>query len=205
MLLRKLASSALLAVALIGSHAFAEPAVDQAAPNFSGKTADGKTISLADLKGKTVVLEWTNNECPFVKKHYDNSGNIPALQKEFTAKDVVWLQVISSAEGKQGYVDGPTAIKLNQQRNAVPSNTLLDPEGTLAKLYGAQTSPHFFIINDKGTLVYKGGIDSIQSSKAEDIAKATNYVREALTAVAAGKKVPHPSTKPYGCGIKFAG
>lgn len=204
MLLRKFASSALLAVALIGSYAFAEPAIDQAAPNFSGKTADGKTINLTDLKGKTVVLEWTNHDCPFVQKHYEKSGNIPALQKEFTAKEVVWLQVISSAEGKQGYVDGATAIKLNQERKATPTNTILDPQGTLAKLYGAQTSPHFFVINDKGTLVYKGGIDSIQSSKAEDIPKATNYVREALTAVAAGQKVPNPSTKPYGCGIKFA-
>lgn len=204
MLLRKFASSALLAVALIGSYAFAEPVIDQAAPGFTGKTADGKTIDLADLKGKTVVLEWTNHDCPFVKKHYEQSGNIPALQKEFTGKDVVWLQVISSAEGKQGYVDGATAIKLNQDRKATPTNTILDPQGTLAKLYGAQTSPHLFVINDKGTLVYKGGIDSIQSSKAEDIPKATNYVREALTAVAAGKKVPNSSTKPYGCGIKFA-
>lgn len=204
MLLRKFASSALLAVALLGSYAMAEPVVDQAAPNFSGKTADGKTIDLTGLKGKTVVLEWTNHDCPFVQKHYEKSGNIPALQKEFTGKDVVWLQVISSAEGKQGYVDGATAIKLNQERKAAPTNTILDPQGTLAKLYGAQTSPHFFVINDKGTLVYKGGIDSIQSSKAEDIPKATNYVREALTAVAAGQKVPNPSTKPYGCGIKFA-
>jgi hypothetical protein len=112
--------------------------------------------------------------------------------------------VISSAEGKQGYVDGATAIKLNKERNAVPTNTILDPEGTLAKLYGAQTSPHFFIINDKGTLVYKGGIDNIPSNKAEDIAGATNYVREALNAVASGKKIPNPSTKPYGCSIKFA-
>lgn len=205
MLLRKFATSALLtAAALLSSYAIAEPAVNQPAPTFSGTTADGKTIDLATLKGKTVVLEWTNHECPFVKKHYDKSGNIPALQKEFTGKDVVWLQVISSAEGQQGYVDGATAIKLNKDRQAVPSNIILDPQGTLAKTYGAQTSPHFFIINDKGILVYKGGIDSVASNKAEDIPKATNYVREALTAVATGKKVPNASTKPYGCGIKFA-
>jgi len=204
MFLRKIVTRATLAIALVSGSAMAEPAVDQAAPNFVAKTADGKSVDLASLKGKTVVLEWTNNECPFVKKHYDKSGNIPSLQKEFTRKGVVWLQVISSAEGKQGYVDGATAIKLNKERNAVPTNTILDPEGTLAKLYGAQTSPHFFIINDKGILVYKGGIDSIQSNKAEDIPSATNYVREALNAITSGKKVPNPSTKPYGCSIKFA-
>jgi hypothetical protein len=212
MSLRKFASHAVLTATLVGasigalisSAAMAEPAVDQAAPTFTGKTVDGKTIDLASLKGKTVVLEWTNHECPFVVKHYDKSSNIPNLQKEFTAKDVVWLQVISSAKGKQGHVDAAGAIKVNKERGAAPSNTILDAEGTLAKLYGAQTSPHFFIINDKGVLVYKGGVDSIPSKKPEDIPAATNYVREALIAVAAGKKVPNPSTKPYGCSIKFA-
>jgi peroxiredoxin len=204
MLLRKFATSALVALTFVGINAMAEPVVDQPAPAFTAKTADGKNLDLASLKGKTVVLEWTNNECPFVVKHYDKSNNIPSLQKEFTGKGVVWLQVISSAEGKQGHVDGAGAIKVNKDRNATPTNTLLDPQGTLAKLYGAQTSPHFFIINDKGTLVYKGGVDSIPSSKAEDIPKATNYVREALNAIAAGKKVPNASTKPYGCSIKFA-
>jgi len=204
-MLRKLTTLATLAFALIATHVQADATLDQPAPAFSGKTADGKTIDLASLKGKTVVLEWTNHECPFVKKHYDKSGNIPALQKEFTAKGIVWLQVISSAPGKQGNVDSATAIKLNKDRSAVPTNTLLDPEGTLAKLYGAQTSPHFFIINDKGVLVYKGGVDSVASNKPEDIAGATNYVRESLNAIAAGQKVPNPSTKPYGCSIKFAG
>jgi hypothetical protein len=204
MLLRKLASTAILAVALIGVNTIAEPSVDQPAPTFTGKTADGKTIDLASLKGKTVVLEWTNHECPFVMKHYDKSDNIPTLQKEFTSKGIVWLQVISSAQGNQGYVEGESAIKINQHRGAAPTNTILDPQGTLAKLYGAQTTPHFFIINDKGVLVYKGGIDSIASSKPQDIPSATNYVREALNAVASGKKVPNSSTKPYGCSIKFA-
>jgi hypothetical protein len=204
-MLRKLTTLATLAFALITTHVLADATLDQPAPAFSGKTADGKTIDLASLKGKTVVLEWTNHDCPFVKKHYDKSGNIPALQKEFTAKNIVWLQVISSAPGKQGYVDGAAAIKLNKDRNAAPTNIILDPEGTLAKLYGAQTSPHFFIINDKGVLVYKGGVDSVASNKPEDIAGATNYVRESLNAIASGQKVPNPSTKPYGCSIKFAG
>jgi len=204
-MLRKLTTLATLAFALVTTQVHADATIDKAAPDFSAKTADGKTIDLASLKGKTVVLEWTNHECPFVKKHYDKSGNIPALQKEFTAKGITWLQVISSAPGKQGNVDGATAIKLNKDRNAAPTNTILDPEGTLAKLYGAQTTPHFFIINDKGVLVYKGGVDSVASSKIEDIAGATNYVRESLNAIAAGQKVASPSTKPYGCSIKFAG
>ena len=202
MLLRKLASCAILAATLIGVNAMAEPSVDQPAPTFTAKTADGKTLDLASLKGKTVVLEWTNHECPFVIKHYD-SDNIPSLQKEFTAKGVVWLQVISSASGNQGFVEGESAIKINEHRGAKPTNTILDPEGALGKLYGAQTTPHFFIINDKGVLVYKGGIDSIASARPQDIPKATNYVRESLNAVASGQKVPHPSTKPYGCSVKY--
>jgi peroxiredoxin len=193
-----------LALVFVGSQAMAEPVVDKAAPTFSGKAADGSTINLADLKGKTVVLEWTNHDCPYVKKHYDLSGNIPALQKEATADGIVWLQVISSAPGKQGNVDGATAISLNEKRGAKPTNIVLDPEGTIGKLYGAQTSPHMYIINPEGTLVYKGGIDSIKTTKAEDIPKATPYVKEALEALAAGKKVPNPSTAPYGCSIKYS-
>ena len=181
----------------------AEPVVDQPAPTFTGTTTDGKTLNLKSLQGKTVVLEWTNHECPFVKKHYDKSGNIPKLQKETVAQGIVWLQVISSAPGKQGYVDGATAIKINADRGAAPTNTILDPEGTIGKLYGAQTSPHLFIINPAGVLVYKGGIDSIASSDPADITKAENYVRVALADLAAGKKIAQSSTKPYGCSIKY--
>jgi peroxiredoxin len=187
----------------MSSNASAEPLVDQPAPTFYGVTSDGGTVNLSALKGKTLVLEWTNHECPFVKKHYE-SGNIPQLQKEAAAKGVVWLQIISSAKDKQGYVDGPTAIKLNESRGAKPAYTILDPEGKIGQLYGAQTSPHLFIINPQGILVYKGGIDSIASAKQEDIAKATNYVRETLAALENGKKVPNPITKPYGCSIKYA-
>lgn len=193
-----------LAFAFVSAQVAADPVVNKAAPTFSGKAADGSTINLADLKGKTVVLEWTNHDCPYVKKHYDLSGNIPALQKDATADGVVWLQVISSAPGKQGNVDGATAISLNEKRDSKPTNTILDPSGAIGKLYAAQTSPHIFIINPEGTLVYKGGIDSIKSNKAEDIPKATPYVKEALEALAAGKKVPNPSTAPYGCSIKYS-
>ena len=193
-----------LAFVFVSAQVAADPVVDKPAPTFSGKAADGSTINLADLKGKTVVLEWTNHDCPYVKKHYDLSGNIPALQKAATEKGIVWLQIISSAPGKQGNVDGKTAISLNEKRGAKPTNTILDPEGSIGKLYNAKTSPHMFVINPEGVLVYKGGIDSIQSTKADDIPKATPYVKEALDALAEGKKIPNPSTAPYGCSIKYS-
>ena len=197
-------AAASMALAFVSSQAMADPIVDKPAPTFSGKAADGSTINLADLKGKTVVLEWTNHECPYVVKHYDKSSNIPSLQKAAVADDVVWLQIISSAPGKQGNVDGVTAISLNEKRSATPTNTILDPDGTIGKLYGAQTSPHLFIINPEGTLVYKGGIDSIKTTDPSDIAKATPYVKQALEALEAGKKIPNQSTAPYGCSIKYA-
>ncbi len=193
-----------LALSFTALAALAEPVVGKAAPAFTAKTADGETVDLASLKGKTVVLEWTNHQCPYVVKHYDKSGNIPKLQKEATDDGIVWLQVISSAPGKQGHVDGATALQLNKDRGAAPSEVVLDPEGAIGKLYAAQTSPHLFIINPQGVLEYKGGIDSIKSNKEENIPKATNYVREALDALAAGKKIPNPSTAPYGCSIKYA-
>jgi hypothetical protein len=157
---------------------------------------------LSSLRGKTVVLEWTNHDCPFVKKHYE-SGNIPRLQKEATAKGIIWLQVISSAPGKQGYVDGATAIKQNAERHAAPTNILLDRDGKLGHLYDAQTTPHLFIIDAKGVLVYKGGIDSIASTDKADIAKAEPYVSEALASLAAGKPIAPNTTQPYGCAVKY--
>ncbi|MET0984445.1 MAG: redoxin domain-containing protein [Steroidobacteraceae bacterium] len=189
---------------LAAATAWASPEIGAPAPTFSATDAKGKPVDLASFKGKTVVLEWTNHECPFVKKHYE-SGNMPELQKEAVDQGVVWLQVISSAPGQQGYVDGPTALKLNSDRSAAPSEVLLDPEGKVGKLYGAQTTPHIFIIDAKGQLVYKGGIDSIASNKKEDIAKAENYVSTSLAAIASGKKIANPSTKPYGCSVKYAG
>jgi hypothetical protein len=202
MLLKNLLSIAFAGFVLASNVAIADPIIDQPAPAFTGKTADGGTFDLSKFKGKTVVLEWTNHECPFVKKHYE-SGNIPQLQKDTVAKEVVWAQIISSAPGKQGHVDGATALKLNDTRQAKPSYVVLDGEGKIGKLYGAQTTPHFFIINPQGNLVYKGGIDSIASAKKEDIATATNYVKEALAAISSGKQVAQASTKPYGCSIKY--
>lgn len=197
-------AAASLALAFASSQAMAEPIINKPAPTFSGKAADGSTINLADLKGKTVVLEWTNHDCPYVKKHYDQGSNIPSLQKDATGKDVVWLQVISSAPGQQGNVDGATAISLNEKRGAAPTNTILDPEGIIGKLYNAKTTPHMFVINAEGTLVYKGGIDSIKTANPADIPKAVPYVKEALEALSSGKEIPNPSTAPYGCSVKYA-
>lgn len=197
--LRRSLLAALIAPALV--HAAAN--VDAAAPAFTATTADGKTVNLADFKGKTVVLEWTNHDCPYVRKHY-GSGNMQSQQKAATAQGVVWLQVISSAPGQQGFVDGATAKKLNADRGAAPTATLLDPTGDLGRLYGAQTTPHLYVIKGDGTLAYKGGIDSIASADPADIAKAEPYVTQALAAVAAGRKVEKASTRPYGCSVKYA-
>lgn len=203
MSLRPMLKAALLTATLsFAVPGFASPPVDQPAPGFTANTAEGKTISLDNLKGKTVLLEWTNHECPFVKKHYD-SGNMQGLQKDAAAKGIVWLQVISSAPGKQGQVDGATAIKLNSARSATPAGVILDPEGKLGKLYGAQTTPHIFIIDAKGILVYKGGIDSLATADKADIAKAEPYVVNALSSLAAGRKIAANNTKPYGCSIKY--
>lgn len=195
--------SLIAATLALPALALANAAVEAPAPAFTAQTADGKTVNLSDFKGKTVVLEWTNHDCPYVKKHY-GSGNMQSQQKAAAAQGVVWLQVISSAPGQQGFVDGPTAKKLNADRGAAPTATLLDPKGELGKLYGAQTTPHMYVIKGDGTLAYKGGIDSIASAKAEDIAKAEPYVTDALAAVAAGRKVEKASTRPYGCSVKYA-
>ena len=186
------------------SGAMANAELNKPAPAFDAVGADGKPVKLDAFKGKTVVLEWTNHDCPYVKKHYE-SGNIPNLQKDAAGKGVVWLQVVSSAPGKQGHVDGATAQKLNASRNAAPAGTVLDADGKIGKLYGAQTTPHLFIVNAAGQLVYKGGIDSIATANKDDLPKAENYVTAALSAISAGKAVEKANTKPYGCSVKYAG
>lgn len=205
-MLRRTVSKSLLAALAFACTplvALAAAEANQPAPAFSGKGADGKTIRLADYRGKNVVLEWTNHECPFVKKHYE-SGNIPALQKEAAAKGIVWLQVISSAPGEQGQVDGSAAIKINGYRDAKPAGTILDTDGKIGQLYGARTTPHIFIVDAQGTLVYKGGIDSIASTDQADISKAEPYVANAIKALASGQKISQSSTRPYGCSVKYA-
>lgn len=188
--------------AVLAGTALAAPQINQPAPDFTAQTANGETLELASLRGQVVVLEWTNHDCPFVRKHYE-SANMQSLQKEAIAKDVVWLQVISSAPGKQGHVDGPTAVQLNEERGAAATQTLLDPSGEIGQLYGAQTTPHMYIIDPEGTLVYMGGIDSIPSRDAADIPQAVNYVREALAAVESGQPVPNAVTRPYGCAVHY--
>jgi peroxiredoxin len=176
--------------------------VGKPAPGFSLPDSTGKTHSLSDYKGKIIVLEWLNHGCPFVRKHY-NSGNMQKLQKTYGAKGVIWFSIISSAPGKQGYMTPEEATESVQQKNAAPKAVLLDPEGTVGKLYGAKTTPHMFIIDSDGVLVYNGGIDDIRSTNTDDIAKAKNYVQMALDELLAGKEVTVQTSQPYGCSVKY--
>lgn len=182
--------------------ALAVPQIGNAAPDFTGTDTNGKTHQLKDFRGTTVVLEWTNHECPFVDKHY-GTGNMQALQKEATSKDVVWLSIISSAPGKQGHVSPEQADELTRSRDAAPSAVILDAEGTIGQIYRARTTPHIFIIDSEGTLVYMGAIDDVPSARWSDVEKANNYVRTTLSAVSAGQAVDPASTKPYGCSVKY--
>lgn len=191
-----------IAIAVLSLPCFASVNTGESAPDFTLTDSYGKTHSLSEFKGKTVILEWTNHECPFVKKHYD-SNNMQQLQKKYTEKDVVWLSIISSGEGKQGFVSADQANKLTETRKANPSFVLFDNDGKVGKSYGAKTTPHMYIINAEGKLIYKGGIDSIQSADQADIAKAVNYVDKAMTEHLSGKPVSETTTLPYGCSIKY--
>lgn len=179
-----------------------EPQIGAPAPGFSLQSSDGKSVSLADFKDKFVVLEWTNQGCPFVRKQYD-SGNMQATQKWAKEKGVVWLSIVSSAPGKQGYLDESQAKEYVKNPALAISALLLDPEGTVGRQYGARTTPHMFIIDPKGTLVYKGAIDDKPSTDPADVKTAKNYVKAALEEALAGKSVTTPSTKPYGCSVKY--
>ncbi|MBO9488823.1 redoxin domain-containing protein [Endozoicomonas sp. G2_1] len=176
--------------------------VDKAAPNFQLTNSQGEQVSLADFSGKYVVLEWTNHQCPYVKKHYD-SDNMQALQRKYTDQDVVWLSIISSAPGKQGHVSPDKAEQLSKSRNAAPSHILFDESGEIGKLYGAKTTPHMYIVDQQGTLRYAGAIDSIKSANPADIAKATNYVDASMASLAKGETIAKKLTPPYGCSIKY--
>jgi peroxiredoxin len=173
------------------------------APNFTAVDSNGKNHNLSDFKGKTVVLEWTNHDCPFVKKHYE-TNNMQKLQKSATTQGVVWLSIISSAPGQQGFVNGAKANELTKSRNAAPTAVILDPDGKLGRLYGARTTPHMFVIAPNGNLAYMGAIDDKPSVNKDDVATAKNFVAEALSAIKAGKPVAIPTTQPYGCSVKYA-
>jgi peroxiredoxin len=186
----------------VSSSVPAAAKIGEPAPDFTLPGADGKSHSLSAYKGKYVVLEWTNHECPFVKKHY-GSGNMQSQQKELTGKGAVWLSIVSSAQGKQGYVDAAQATELTKSRGAAPTAVLLDASGDVGRKYGAKTTPHMFVVAPDGKLIYMGGIDSIPSADADDIARATPYVKVALGEAMAGKPVTNASTKPYGCSVKY--
>ncbi len=200
--LAALTGVAALALALVGSPAQATPTVGQPAPDFTATDSNGVSQRLSAQRGSIVVLEWTNHDCPFVRKHYD-TNNMQALQKEAKTQNVVWWSVISSAPGNQGYVSPAEANALTARRNAEPAAVLLDTEGKVGRLYGARTTPHLYIIDPQGKLVYMGGIDDNPSANPADVKTATNYVRVALAALKNGQPVNPASTRPYGCSVKY--
>ena len=193
----------LAAAAALAAPALAAPVIGQPAPAFSVRDADGRTRSLAEFRGRTVVLEWTNNGCPYVGKHY-NSGHMQGLQKDATRDGVTWLTVISSAPGFEGYLTGPQAKQWKTKVGAASSDVLLDGKGTVGRLYGARTTPHMFVIDRAGTLVYMGGIDDQPTSDPDSLKGAKNYVVAALADVKAGRAVSHPLSPPYGCSVKYS-
>ena len=178
--------------------------VGNAAPDFTGTDSNGKTHKLSDYRGKYVVLEWTNNGCPYTQKHYE-SGNMQALQKEWTDKGVVWLTVLSSAPGEQGYM---TALQENAyvgKERAAPTAAILDSTGTIGHAYEAKTTPHMFVIDPSGKLIYAGAIDDHATTDPGDIKSSKNYVSDALNESMAGKTVATSYTRPYGCSVKYVG
>ena len=177
--------------------------VGQAAPDFTLRDIDGRAHKLSDYKGRIVVLEWNNPDCPIVHKHYD-SGNIPSLQRNAMSDGVVWLLVNSGAPGKQGADYTADQIKAwLKERNSSPTAYLRDSDGTVGHLYGAEATPHLFVIRKDGILAYEGAIDSIASARQSDIPKAVNYVKLALASVEAGRPVAQAATQPYGCSVKY--
>lgn len=173
------------------------------APDFVGNTVKGIPISLSDFLGKPVVLEWTNHLCPYVRKHY-SSGNMQKTQRELTEGGAVWISIISSAPGKQGYVSAEQARNLTAERGSYASYVVLDPEGHIGRQYGAKTTPHMFIINDTGNLVYQGAIDDIPSASMRSLKDANNLVLAAWSDLTADTEVSLPNTKPYGCTVKYS-
>lgn len=202
------AAAILTAGAMIVSTANADtaPKAGQVAPAFTGTTAKGDSISLEDFNGKTVVLEWTNHGCPFVQKHYAlPETNMQKMQISAEVDDIVWISVISSAPGKQGHVDGVQVAEINADRGAIPAHTILDESGEIGMLYGAKTTPHMFVIDGDGEVVFHGGIDDKPSAKVADIPNSRNHVTEALADMAEGEDIEVPFAKPYGCSVKYAG
>ncbi len=198
---RTIAFSLFAAGLLLNGSALAEAVVGQPAPAFKGVDAAGKPVSLDQYKGKYVVLEWVNPECPFVKKHYD-SGNMPTVQKYAADKGVVWLSVSTSADGDRA----GKSVAINdwvKAKKAMPAATIMDTGGAIGKAYGARTTPHMYLIDPSGKLVYAGAIDSKPSAKPADIKSSTNYLVQAIDESLAGKPLSQAVTKPYGCSVKY--
>lgn len=193
--------AALGSAALLPGLAHAAAAVGQPAPDFSLTDTTGKPVSLSQFKGKTVVLEWNNPGCPFVRKHYN--GNMQSLQKDFTQKGVVWLAINSTETRSSDYLEPDKLARWMRDKGASPSATLMDVEGKAGAAFGARVTPHMYIVDPQGLLVYAGGIDSIPSAREADIEKATNYVRQGLTELLAGRPVSVATSQAYGCSIKY--
>lgn len=191
---------------LLVSQQRAEAAVETGAPApaFSVRDANGATRTLADFAGRTVILEWTNKDCPYVRKHYEGA-NMQAVQRDAMADGAVWLTVISSAPGEQGHLEGAAALAHARSVNSAPTAILLDPTGTMGRAYGARTTPHMYIITPNGQLAYQGAIDDRPSARPQSLEGATNYVRAALADLEAGRAVQTAETTPYGCTVKYAG
>jgi peroxiredoxin len=188
---------------LVPTGAWAAAKVGAPAPGFNIAATTGKTVDLGGFRGKIVVLEWTNHDCPYVRKHYE-TGNMQALQKETTGQGVAWLTIISSAPGTQGHVSAAQADELTATRKASPTAVLFDPTGVVGKTYGATNTPHMYVIDKAGVLAYAGAIDDKPTTRRSDVPGAHNYVRAALEAVAAGQPVKMPVTRAYGCTVKYA-
>jgi len=197
-----IAACSIAALASFLPAAHAVPAVGQAAPDFTLSDANGKAVKLSDFRGKHVVLEWTNPGCPYVRKHYD-SGNMPATQRDAVGKGVVWLSINSTEKGSYEYMEPAKLVAWQKERNSAPTHVLLDEEGTTGRAFGARTTPHMYIVDPQGRLVYAGGIDSIPSSNPADIQRATNYVKQGLAEALAGKQITAATTRPYGCSVKY--
>lgn len=194
------------AMALMAGTASAKIDTGSTVSDMQVVDSNGKTHNLADYAGKTVVLEWTNHGCPYVKKHYNtayNDGNMQSLQKAAAADDVVWLSVISSAPGKQGYVSGDKANELTNSRKAAPKAVLLDADGTAGRMFSAKTTPHMYVIDGDQTLVYQGAIDDKRGSNPMEVLSATNYVTAALASLKIGAPIAETDTQPYGCSVKY--
>ena len=193
---------ALLAFLFVGLSAGNATRVGDRAPDFTATDSNGRVHKLVEYQDKFVVLEWTNRGCPYTQKHY-SSGNMQRLQREWTSRGVIWLTVISSAPGKQGYVKAAEENAYVKQVNAAPTAVLLDPTGVLGRLYDAKTTPHMFIIDPKGILIYNGAIDDRPTTDLADVNGARNYLSLALEEATAGRPVIIPATRPYGCSVKY--